>query len=95
MSDEQNVVQETLAVRNGSERTLTLYLEPWGEEYVLPPMGCYLVVGHGPRVGSGLEVAYLDQAVIVTAWKGATVQLFEQGKEVGSTAERPPVPDFL
>jgi hypothetical protein len=95
MSDQQDLVRETLAVRNGTERTLTLHLEPWGEEYELPPRGCYLVVGHGPRVGSGLEVEYLDQAVVVTAWKGATVQLFEQGKEVGSVAQRPPVPDFL
>lgn len=95
MDNQPELTEVVLALRNGSDRALTLYLEPWGEEHTFPVGARYLIVGYGPRKGSGLEAEYRDQAVIVTAWIGSSVRLYEQGKELGSGKPRPPVPEFM
>jgi hypothetical protein len=83
-----------IAVRNLGTRASILYLEPWGEEFQMPPQTEFIFIGHGPRYGSGFSVDYLDDSVVVAAWNGSTVQVFSDDQELGSMNLRPRVPDF-
>lgn len=84
----------TIAIRNSSPRVIVVYLEPWGEEFRLAPQDELVLVGYGPRAGSGYIVEYIDAGVVITAWTGSVVRVFSHGRELGSVAQRPPVPDF-
>jgi hypothetical protein len=82
----------SLRLRNSSERELKLFLEPWGEEYRMPPNLALNVVAHGPR-GDCLEVEFALDRVTVYGWSGSTVALFDGEAELGDgSREREPVP---
>jgi hypothetical protein len=83
-----------LAVRNFGNKQLTLYLEPWGEEFQMPPKAELIFVGDGPVKGSGFWVDCDEGSIVVTAWTGSTVQVFTKGQEIGDTRRRTRVPDF-
>jgi hypothetical protein len=71
---------------------ITLYLEPWGEQYTLGPEATFTVVARGPG-GDALEVEWADDHIILYGWPGSIVTLFHDGKALGvGTAERTPVP---
>ena len=71
---------------------ITLYLEPWGEQYTLGPEATFTVVARGPE-GDALEVEWADDHIILYGWPGSIVTLFHDGKELGvGTAKRTPVP---
>jgi hypothetical protein len=83
-----------IAVRNFADRAIVLYLEPWGEEYQMPPKSELVFLGDGPVKGSGFWVDYNEDSIVVTAWTGSTVKVFSKGEEIGNTGRRPRVPDF-
>jgi hypothetical protein len=87
-------VENCIAVRNGSSGQVTLYLEPWGEEYQMPEKSEFVFIGHGPKEGSGFTIDYRDTSIVVGGWTGSVVWVFCQGKELGDGGRRPPVPDF-
>lgn len=77
---------------NSREGALKVQLEPWGEEYEMPPGAIFQVVARGPE-GDGLEVAFADEQITVWGWPGAVVTLFWDGTELGAGAwPRSPVP---
>ena len=82
----------SLRVCNAYAVPITLYLEPWGEQYTMPPEATFLVVARGPE-GDALEVACAEDHIAVYGWPGSVVTLFHAGKEMGDgVAERAPVP---
>ena len=82
----------SLRVYNAHAIPITLHLEPWGEQYTMPPDATFVVVARGPE-GDGLEVACAEEHIVVYGWPGSVVTLFHAGKEVGAgTSERIPVP---
>ena len=82
----------SLRLCNARTIPVTLYLEPWGEQYTLMPEATFTVVARGPE-GDTLEVEWTDDHITLYGWPGATVALFHDGKEVGvGTAECTPVP---
>ena len=81
-----------LRVYNARSVPLTLYLEPWGEQYIMAPEATFTAVAKGPE-GDALEVEWADDHIVLYGWPGSVVTLFHEGKEVGSgTSERAPVP---
>ena len=82
----------SLRVCNAHARPITLYLEPWGEQYTMPPEATFVVVARGPE-GDALEVECAAEHIVLYGWPGSVVTLFHAGKEVGTgAAERAPVP---
>ena len=78
-----------LAVRNFASRDLKRYLEPWGDEFQMPPQAELVFVGDGPVTGSGFWVDYGEETIVVTAWTGSTVRVFSNGEEIGGAGPRP------
>ena len=82
----------SLRVCNAHALPITLHVEPWGEQYTMPPEATFLLVGRGPE-GDDLEVECAEDHIVVYGWPGSVVTLFHAGKEVGAgAAERAPVP---
>jgi hypothetical protein len=82
----------SLTVRNARAVAVTFYLEPWGEEYPMPPGAAFQVVARGPE-GDALELEAGDDGIIVYGWPGSVVGLFHNGEELGGgRGERQPVP---
>ena len=48
-----------LRLHNAHPIPVTLYLEPWGEQYILTPEATFTVVARGPE-GDALEVEWAD-----------------------------------
>jgi hypothetical protein len=82
----------SLRVYNAHAIPIALYLEPWGDQYTMPPDATFVVVARGPE-GDALEVACAADHIVVYGWPGSVVALFHAGKEMGAgTSERAPVP---
>ena len=82
----------SLRLCNARTIPVTLYLEPWGEQYALPSETTLTVVARGPQ-GDTLEVEWADEHITLYGWPGSIVTLLHDGKEVGvGTSERTPVP---
>jgi hypothetical protein len=82
----------TLTVRNARAAEVVFHLEPWGEEYPMPPGAAFQIVARGPA-GQSLELEVGEERLIVYGWPGSVVSLFdERGELGGGSGERPPVP---
>lgn len=82
----------SLRVHNSRSVPLTLYLEPWGEQYTMAPEATFTAVARGPE-GDTLEVEWADDHIVLYGWPGSVVTLFHEGKEVGAgSSEHAPVP---
>ncbi len=84
---------DKVPVRNRRNRPVLFRVEPWGEEYELPPGATFNVTGRGPE-GDGIEVAWGDDAVTVYAWPGASLRVVHRGVDVGPSerATAPRIP---
>jgi hypothetical protein len=87
-------IETQIAIRNFSGREITMYLEPWAEEFLIGVQSEVILIGRGPQKGNGFSVDYREDGVVVSGWTGSVVQVFSQGKELGDSRSRPPVPDF-
>jgi hypothetical protein len=65
----------SLRVCNAHARPITLHLEPWGEQYTMPPEATFLVIARGPE-GDALEVECAEDHIVLYGWPGAVVTLF-------------------
>lgn len=96
MTNEPGVVEHIVTIRLLNSRSIGIkfYLEPWGEEYEMPPDATFDVVAKGPQGGS-LEVEFGDDHITVYGWAGSVVSLFHNGTELGKGLwERSPVPSY-
>src|SRR5262249_28612069 len=82
----------TARLVNAHDVPIKLYLEPWGEEYEMPPAAVFEVVARGPA-GDSLEVTVAHQQITVWGWPGSVVTLSREGAELGAgSGPRSPVP---
>ncbi len=58
------------------------FLEPWGEEYNMPPGVTFDVVAKGPD-GDDLELHYGERRITLYGWTGSIVRVFKDGIELG------------
>jgi len=85
--------ESSLAITNSSMTEVTLHLEPWGDQFLIPPGSKLSLTATAERSGS-FEIEHLGSEIIIWAWPSASVKVFNAGVEVGAgLAERPPVPD--
>ncbi len=84
----------TTRLVNSRDVAIKFYLEPWGEEYEMPPGAVFHVEARGPQ-GDALEVAIADQQITVWGWPESVVTLFHEGAELGAGRRgRSPVPSM-
>ena len=70
---------QSLRVSNGYSEPITLCLEPWADEILIPSKAGFDIVAEGPD-GGHLEVTYEERRVSVYGWSGATLSVFH-GRE--------------
>lgn len=79
-------------VKNTRPEVVIFRLEPWCEEHEMQPGDFYEVVAEGPSQEAALEIEERGGEIVVYAWCGSTVRVFdESGDPIGRT-ERPIVP---
>jgi len=83
-----NVISSTKIV-NSQDVEILFVLEPWGEQYKMLPRASFTVVASAPSHGE-LEIQIQEKRITIFGWSGATVQLFQDGTEVGGSNQ--PVP---
>lgn len=83
-------VMSRLRLTNSRPDAIRFSLEPWGEEYTLPPETTLEVTARGPE-GGVLEVDIGVDGVTAWGWAGSTATLSRDGRTLGPEA-RTPVP---
>ena len=83
-------VMSRLRLTNSRPDAIRFSLEPWGEEYTLPPETTLEVTARGPE-GGVLEVDIGVDGVTAWGWAGSTVTLARDRIPLGP-AVRTPVP---
>jgi hypothetical protein len=73
--------EDTQTVSNPGPNPLEVWFEPWGMLQPLPPGESFRVVGRSPQAGQ-MEVVESGDAVVVYAWPGATLQVFNGAEMV-------------
>ena len=66
---------QSLRVSNGYSEPITLSLEPWADEILIPSKAGFDIVAVGPD-GGHLEVTYEERRVSVYGWSGSTLSVF-------------------
>jgi hypothetical protein len=78
-----------IAVRNGRDTPVTLILEPWASEFVMPPGAVYELCAEGPE-GDCLQIDYAPDHIIAWGWSGSVVEVWHNGERL--TGPSIPVP---
>jgi hypothetical protein len=82
----------TARLVNARDVPIRFYLEPWGEEFEMPPAAVFVLDARGPQADP-LEVLVGDDQITVWAGPGAVVTLWHDGAELGAGhGPRTPVP---
>lgn len=76
---------------NGDENQRTLIVEPWAEEFSLPPNCIVTVVVEAPDYRT-LHIEIKGEFVICYLWAGATAEIYADGKSISSNLLKNPVP---
>jgi hypothetical protein len=67
--------EDTRLITNTGPTVMQVLFEPWSAVHELKPDETFRIIGTSPYEGS-MEVVETDDLVIVYAWPGATLQLF-------------------
>src|SRR5436190_733430 len=85
----------TLVVRNTRDTAVTLFLEPGGADYLLPPGEAFEIRAEGPE-GDHLEIDLAPEQISAWAWPGSVVDLWQNGVNVsGPSIPVPAVPEGM
>lgn len=76
----ENVLR--LRIKNTSAEPVVFILEPWGNEYNMPPGTTFEVLATGPE-GDELELQFAEHEITLYGWTGSIVRLFQDGIEIG------------
>ena len=71
--------------KNDRTTPLTFVLEPWGEEYTMPPQSEVRVEFSGPEAHWPL-IEWGEDIITVYGWSGSTARVFMDGQELGAGA---------
>lgn len=73
--------EDRRTITNSAKESLTVWIEPWGQDLQVPPGQNLEVVAQSLSEGR-LEIADVDEGIAVYAWPGATIQAFCQGERI-------------
>ncbi len=71
--------RSSVDITNRSDGPMTLYVEPWGDEFELQPSEVLRVDVLAPTVRS-IPISYGDNSVTVEGWEGAVAEVWK-GRE--------------
>lgn len=71
--------EDRRTIANSADKSLTVWIEPWGQDLQVPPGQSLDLVARSPSEGR-LEVVNGVEEVAVYAWPDATIQAFCQGE---------------
>jgi hypothetical protein len=71
----------SVSISNETSRPLTFHLEPWGEQFPMPPGSTFQVVAEAKKQGE-IEIVYEENDVLVYGWEGSVLSIFSNGKEI-------------
>ena len=92
MLENGNETSTSVVLTNSKEKDLLLCLEPWGDQYVMPPGASFRVLIRGPRDGD-LEVDYAENQITIYGWSGSVISVLHNGAELGAGLwKRQPAP---
>jgi hypothetical protein len=75
----KEIYTTTLWFENNNDKSIRLYVEPWGSNYEIPPKGFVRIVGRGPK--SGCPVIYQSGTDFVySAWAGSVYAVYQNGE---------------
>jgi hypothetical protein len=85
MADTTDVLtwRETLHVLNDDAVPLVLFLEPWAEQFVIPPRSAIEIVAYGSDDGR-LVIDKGDNQLVVWGWTGSSVHVLQGGHELAT-----------
>jgi|RhiMetdeSRZDD1v2_1073273.scaffolds.fasta_scaffold332878_4 hypothetical protein len=66
---------------NSREVAIEFRLEPWGDQFTMPPGAGFEVVARGPQGGT-LEVESASDYIVVWGWVGSVLRVFHEGNEL-------------
>lgn len=74
----QPTVTYTFQLVNSRQHEVAVYLEPWAEEYAMPPGATFTVTARGPKPEDLPRAQYLqvevgDDSITVYGWTGSVV----------------------
>lgn len=83
MADTTDVLtwRETLHVSNEDGVPLVLFLEPWAEQFVIPPQSAVEIVAYGSDDGH-LVIDKSGKHLVVWGWTGSSVHVLQHGREL-------------
>jgi hypothetical protein len=85
---ERATVKVHLAVRNSASASLTVVLEPWGDQYVLAPDAAMSLAADGPAPGR-LEVEVGSGRLLIYGWTGSVIEVDSEGDAGGGRGGDP------
>jgi hypothetical protein len=83
--------ETSVTLRNSDEASLTLHLEPWGEQHSVLPGASVRLVATAEQSGE-FEVEHTARNIFVWAWPTATLRVFAGAEEITSAATVIPAP---
>jgi len=78
----------SVRIANKLDTELRFDLEPWGEQYQMPPGAVFTVVARSPGPGH-YEIQVAKGRITVFGWEGSTVELFRNGEVLGAHSGEP------
>ena len=67
-----NDVALQISVVNHHENTITVWMEPWGDEFKITSGQALKLMAKGPENGT-LEIQYSDRGLMVWGWEGSVL----------------------
>ena len=69
---------ERIKIQNAHSYSLTIHVEPWGEEISMAAGTTYELVAQGPA-GDCLLLAMEERRIVVWGWSGSVISVFCDG----------------
>jgi hypothetical protein len=89
---EKKLRTDRLRLQNSDKVDMILHLEPWGEQFAMSAGTTLEIIAKGPD-GDCLEIVFEDNNVLVYAWTGSVISVFQKGTKVFScNIPVPPTP---
>ena len=83
--------ETSITLQNSDEDSLTLHLEPWGEQHLILSGASVRLVATAEQSGE-FEIEYATKNIFVWAWPTATLKVFADSEEITTAATGIPVP---
>lgn len=77
-----NLVRKCVQIRNPTDQSLTVWLEPWGEQFELKSQDSFDIVFVGPDTGQP-QIAPKAISISVYGWEGSEGFVFQNGRLAG------------